>query len=407
MKTLRLLTAAVCFCALGLLPLSASAAELVLWHSYRAEEKAAMDKLVAQYNAANAAKGITVKALPVPYDAFADKITATVPRGKGPDLFIFAQDRLGGWIEAGNTIEPIDFFVDDALKKRFIPTTLDAMTYRGTLYGLPLNYKVTTLIYNKKLVPTPPKTSAEMVQIAKKITNKGAGKFGLAYAYGDFYYHAALMNGFGGGVFDAKFTPTMNSPANVKSIDLLMKWIDKDGILPAEPSTALVTSLFNDGKTGMVISGPWFLGEIAKGIEYGLAPLPTLDEADGKPMRPWMTVEGVYVTAPSQNKEAAFDFAKFLTDTASAKVLALEGRQSPGNAQVYTDAQVSKDPQLKPFRDQVDTAVPMPNAPEMTMIWSPATTAMNSILKKTATPKAALDTAQKAVAKDIAGLRKK
>jgi arabinogalactan oligomer / maltooligosaccharide transport system substrate-binding protein len=74
---------------------------------------------------------------------------------------------------------------------------------------------------------------------------------------------------------------------------------------------------------------------------------------------------------------------------------------------VYTDAQVSKDPQLKPFRDQVDTAVPMPNAPEMTMIWSPATSAMNSILKKTATPKAALDTAQKAVAKDIAGLRKK
>ncbi|ADO74895.1 extracellular solute-binding protein [Stigmatella aurantiaca] len=407
MKTLRLLTAAVCLCVLGLLPLSASAAELVLWHSYRAEEKAAMDKLVAQYNAANAAKGVKVTALAVPYDAFADKITATVPRGKGPDLFIFAQDRLGGWIEAGNTIEPIDFFVDDALKKRFIPTTLDAMTYRGTVYGLPLNYKVTTLIYNKKLVPTPPKTSGEMVQIAKKITDKGAGKFGLAYAYGDFYYHAAVMNGFGGGVFDAKFTPTMNSPQNVKSIELLLKWIDKDGILPAEPSTALVTSLFNEGKTGMVISGPWFLGEIAKGISYGLAPLPTLDEAGGKPMRPWMTVEGVYVTAPSQNKEAAFDFAKFLTDDASAKVLALEGRQSPGNAQVYTDAEVAKDPLLKAFRDQVDTAVPMPNAPEMSMVWSPATSAMNSMLKKTATPKAGLDTAQKAIAKDIAGLRKK
>ena len=30
------------------------------------------------------------------------------------------------------------------------------MTYRGTVYGLPLNYKVITLIYNQKLVPTPP-----------------------------------------------------------------------------------------------------------------------------------------------------------------------------------------------------------------------------------------------------------
>jgi len=408
MKNLRLLIAAVCLSVLGLLPLTAAAAEteIVLWHSYRAEEKAALEKVVAEYNKANAGKA-KVTTLAVPYDAFADKITATVPRGKGPDLFIFAQDRLGGWIEAGNTIEPIDFFLDDALKKRFIPTTMQAMTYRGTVYGLPLNYKNIALIYNKKLVPTPPKTSGELVAMAKKLTDKKAGRFGLAYSYGDFYYHAALMNGFGGGVFDAKFNPTLNSKENVQSIDQLNKWIEKDGILPAEPSTALITSLFNDGKAGMVFSGPWFLGEIAKGIDYGITTLPTLDEAGGKPMRPWMTVEGVYVTAPSKNKEAAFEFARFLTQTSSAKVLALEGRQSPANSEIYTDAQVQKDPQLKAFRDQVEVAVPMPNVPEMTMVWSPATTAMNGILKKTSTPKAALDKAQQAVAKDVAGLRKK
>ncbi|KFE68910.1 extracellular solute-binding protein [Hyalangium minutum] len=408
MKNLRLLIAAVCLSVLGLLPLTAAAAEteIVLWHSYRAEEKSALEKVVAEYNKANAGK-FKVTTLAVPYDAFADKITATVPRGKGPDLFIFAQDRLGGWIEAGNTIEPIDFFLDDALKQRFIPTTMQAMTYRGTVYGLPLNYKNIALIYNKKLVPTPPKTTGELVALAKKLTDKKAGRFGLAYSYGDFYYHAALMNGFGGGVFDAKFNPTMNSKENVQSIDYLLKWIDKDGILPAEPSTALITSLFNDGKAGIVFSGPWFLGEIAKGIDYGITTLPTIDEAGGKPMRPWMTVEGVYVTAPSKNKEAAFEFAKFLTLTTSAKVLALEGRQSPANTEVYNDADVSKDPQLKAFRDQVNVAVPMPNVPEMTMVWSPATTAMNAILKKTSSPKAALDKAQQQVAKDVAGLRKK
>ena len=63
------------------------------------------------YNAKQ--KDVVVKTLAVPYDAYADKITASVPRGKGPDVFIFAQDRLGGWVEAGQTIEPIDFFVDD------------------------------------------------------------------------------------------------------------------------------------------------------------------------------------------------------------------------------------------------------------------------------------------------------
>ena len=136
------------------------------------------------------------------------------------------------------------------------------------------------------------------------------------------------MNGFGGGVFDASRKPTLNSPQNVTSLRLAAEVDRPGGFLPAEPSTALITSLFNEGKAAMVFSGPWFLGEIAKGIDYGLAPLPTLAEAGGKPMRPWITVEGVYVAAPSKNKDAAFEFAKYLTDVPAAKVLALEGRQS-------------------------------------------------------------------------------
>ena len=56
-------------------------------------------------------------------------------------------------------------------KERFLPTTLEAMTYRGTVYGLPLNFKVITLIYNKKLVPTPPKTTGELLAMSKKLPN--------------------------------------------------------------------------------------------------------------------------------------------------------------------------------------------------------------------------------------------
>jgi arabinogalactan oligomer/maltooligosaccharide transport system substrate-binding protein len=41
------------------------------------------------------------------------------------------------------------------------------------------------------------------------------------------------------------------------------------------------------------------------------------------------------------------------------------------------------------------------------MVWSPATTAMNTIVKKSATPKAAMDQAQKSVERDVAALRKK
>ena len=382
--------------------LAAAQKEIVVWHGYRGDEKTAFEKVVNQFN--QSGKGIQVTTLAVPYDAFADKITAAVPRGKGPDVFIFAQDRLGGWIAAGNTVEPLDFFLDDKVKGRYLKTTLDAMTYQGTVYGLPLNFKVLTLYYNKKLVATPPKTTGELVALAKKNTNAASGRFGLVYWYSDFYYHSALMNGFGGGVFAGR-KPTLSSPQNVQSLELLRKWMDQ-GFMPEEPSTALITSLFNDGKAAMVFSGPWFLGEIKDGVDFGLAPLPKIDEAGGKPMRPWITVEGVYIAAPSKNKDAAYDFIQYLTDVPAGKVLALEGRQTPANKAVYSDPKVAADPILKAFRQQVDTAVPMPNLPEMTMVWSPATTAMNTIVKKTATPKQALDRAQQEVLQRIASLRK-
>jgi arabinogalactan oligomer / maltooligosaccharide transport system substrate-binding protein len=398
----------LCALVLAALALFAPAAradtELVVWHAYRAAEKSAIEKVAAAYNASH--PGTKVTTLAVPYDAFADKISAAVPRGKGPDIFIYAQDRLGGWIEASNTVEPIDFFLDQATKDRFIPSTLEATTYRGTVYGLPVNYKVITLIYNKKLVTTPPKTSGELVTLAKKLTDVPAGKFGLAYAYNDYYYHAALQNAFGGRVFEAGSKPVINNPENVKGLDQLLAWIDA-GILPAEPSSALIIALFNQGKAAMVFSGPWFLGEIASDIDWGLAMLPTIDAAGGKPMRPWMTVEGAYISAPSKHKDAAYDFIKYLTDGESAKIMALEGRQSPSNKNVYSDPKIANDPVLKAFKAQVDVAVPMPNLPEMTMVWSPVTTMIAGVAKKGVTPKAGLDKAQEQVAKDVAGLRKK
>jgi arabinogalactan oligomer/maltooligosaccharide transport system substrate-binding protein len=388
------------------LPSLAAAEEgrLVVWHAYRGGEKAAFEKVIAAYNARPTTK-LKVEPLAVPYDAFADKITAAVPRGKGPDVFIYAQDRLGGWIEAGQTVEPIDFYVDDALRKRFIPTTIEAMTYRGNLWGLPLDYKCITLIYNKKLVSAPPRTTAELAAMGKAFTSKAAGRFGLAWAYGDFYYVASLVNGFGGAVFGPGGKPTLNAPENVKALDLLVRW-GKDGFLPAEPSTALITSLFNEGKAAMVLSGPWFLGEVAKEVDYGLAPLPLISEAGGKPMRPWMTVEGVFVAAPSKQKDAAFDFVKYVTDVEAARIMALEGRQSPAVKAVYDDPKVATDVVLAAFRRQVEVALPMPNLPEMTMVWSPATAALNKINRGSATPREALGEAQKAVEKDVAGLKK-
>jgi len=385
---------------------SAQAAnELVVWHAYRGAEKAAFEKVIGNFEKTPAAKGMKVSTLAIPYDAYADKISAAVPRGKGPDVFIYAQDRLGGWIEAGKTVEPVDFFIDKPTKDRLLPGMLDAMSYKGGVYGLPINYKMTTLIYNKDLVKSPPKTTDEMVKLAKTLTNAQSGRYGLAYWYTNFYFHSALMNAFGGAVFDKDGKLVVNSPANVASLNQMMIWYKQDGIMPTEPSEALIASMFNEGKVAMVINGPWFVGDIDKKINYGLAMLPVVDAAK-KPMRPWVTIEGAYVAASSTKKETAYELAKYLTSEEAGLVLALEGRQLHTNKNVYNDKRVSGDPILKGFRDQLDNSEAMPNRPEMTMVWSPATTAMNKIVKGNATVDAALKEAAGTMTDSIAALRK-
>jgi arabinogalactan oligomer/maltooligosaccharide transport system substrate-binding protein len=48
----------------------------------------------------------------------------------------------------------------------------------------------------------------------------------------------------------------------------------------------------------------------------------------------------------------------------------------------------------------------MPNLPEMSMVWSPATTALGKVNRGAASPKEALQAAQQAVEKAVAGLHK-
>ena len=174
------------------------------------------------------------------------------------------------------------FFLEPAVRGRYVPGTLEALTYRGTVYALPLDFKSITMLYNKKLLPTPPRSTGELLKACKALGASPAGQGGvcLAYPYTDFYYHAALMQAFGGRVFDPGPKVRLDAPENVKSLEFLLKWTAHKGLLPAEPSTALVTSLFNEGKAAIVFSGPWFIGEIAPGVDYGLCLLYTSDAAD-------------------------------------------------------------------------------------------------------------------------------
>ena len=119
-KLLPLLFLALSVFAPGLAQQAMAQKEIVVWHAYRGDEKTAFEKVIGLFNQANAGK-VKVTTLAVPYDAFADKITAAVPRGKGPDVFIYAQDRLGGWIAGGQHGRAARLLPRRAIKGRYLP----------------------------------------------------------------------------------------------------------------------------------------------------------------------------------------------------------------------------------------------------------------------------------------------
>ena len=79
---------------------------IVLWHAYNGAERSALEQTARTWNAAHPDQPLELVA--VPFDGFGDKLSSAIPRGNGPDLFIYPQDRIGDWADS-NVIEPIEF----------------------------------------------------------------------------------------------------------------------------------------------------------------------------------------------------------------------------------------------------------------------------------------------------------
>jgi arabinogalactan oligomer/maltooligosaccharide transport system substrate-binding protein len=365
---------------------------VLLWHAYGGPEREALEAVAAAWNRAHPAAPLTLVA--VPYDAFADKITSAVPGGNGPDLFVYSHDRIGDWAAAG-IVEPLEFWVDDALADRYALDAIAAMAYRGSLWGLPLATKSLALYYRTDRVATAPATTADLFAAAD--ASKARGGYALAYANPDLYTHAAWLHGFGGAVMTGDGEPRIASAEAVAALGFARRLVVA-GVAPAEASGTLVATLFNEGKAAMVMSGPWFQGDIAPGVPWRVTTLPTVSET-GRPAAPFLGAEGVLMSARARDKDAAFAVLAYLAGDDSAALRARRARQVVPNRAAYDEPDIGGDPVLRAFRDQLEHTVPMPAAPEMRMVWTPYRTALGTVLSGSTAPAAALDD----VAREVAG----
>jgi maltose/maltodextrin transport system substrate-binding protein len=64
-----------------------------------------------------------------------DNFQAAAQSGKGPDIFFWANDRIGEWADSG-LLKPLD--IKEEFKAKYLPMSWDAVTHKQRVWGYPV-----------------------------------------------------------------------------------------------------------------------------------------------------------------------------------------------------------------------------------------------------------------------------
>ncbi len=324
------------------------------------------------------------------------KFQQAAAAGKGPDVWIWAHDRIGEWV-AGGLLQPVA--PGKAVQADIDPLGWKAFTIGGKTWGYPLAIESVALVYNKALVQTPPKSFDEVVALDKKLA--GQGKKAILWDYTNTYFTWPLMAAGGGypfkaradGTYDATDTGVNNAGA-LKGAELLNKLL-RDKVMPVGSKYADMEGAMAQGKVAMMINGPWSWDNLRKAkIDFGVAKIPTVDGAKASP---FVGVKGVMINKASPNKELAVEFIENFMLTAKGLKTINDAEPIGAPASKSFFAELKSDPNIAATMASAQDGHPMPNNPEMGRFWSAMESALGNVMDARQTPKEAMDAAAKRI----------
>lgn len=337
--------------------------ELVIWADESRSK--ALEEVVPAFEEET---GVDVIINLVDFGAIRDQIGVSGPAGEGPDIFIGASDWVGE-LATNGILEPIDL---GAKAEDFTGASRDALTFDGTLYGLPYAVEAVALYYNTDLAPEAPATMedaaaacADMTEITNCIGIPGGGD-GT-----DAYHMYPFVSAAGGYIFastDGVYDPTdvgLDSAGAIAGAQALEGFV-KDGVISSTNYDG-AKNQFTDGTEPFWITGPWELGTLndQDTVNWSVAKLPKI--ADGTP-QPFIGVQAFFLSSFSENKLLAQTFLLdfIATDEGMAALFAADGRPPVYNA---TIAATADDVAIATFGASAADGVPIPNIPEMGSVW--------------------------------------
>jgi arabinogalactan oligomer / maltooligosaccharide transport system substrate-binding protein len=345
---------------------------LVVWSHLTEPEVAEVNKLAQEWATKT---GNKVEVLPD--NTGFQEFSAAALAGKGPDIMYgLPHDNLGTFQKAGMLEAVPTGVIDTAAYEK---VSLDAVSYDGKLYAVPVSMEAVALFYNKALVKDAPKTWDEFMTNAKAK--------GFAYDIKNFYHSFGFIGGMGGYVFkntggglDPKDVGLGNEGAKA-ALNLMAGFVN-DGMMPLDISGDSAKATFVGGKAAFYISGPWDI-QAAKDakIDFGIAPMPTLP--NGKPFTPFVGVQSAFVSANSKAKTEAWDLMKYLQEKTPMPLFKI-GNRFPVQKAVKESAEVKANAALVGFGASAANGMPMPNIPAMSTVWDPAGKMIDLVLSKKA-----------------------
>lgn len=341
---------------------SADANKLVIWHDKEEAVIAALSDYLAQ-----AAPDLDVQFEKKTSLTDSLKLVGNDPSA-APDLFLFAHDKIGVFAEMG-ILAPVAPLLEDGTLDAFLPMTIDAATYKGTLYQLPLYFETLLFMYNRRYMRDEEVPATTEALYGYMENNTGRGRYGFVEQHSTAYYCAAWIHGFGGSIIDSSAVPFPDEQAVQEALTYHLKFVK---LMPGETEYNTVNTLFLEGKADATIGGPWMVPSAREaGIDLGIAPMPTVDET-GLALAPYSGVQGLHVlkAAAEKKTDAVKALLRALAKPEIGTSLALASGCAPANGECYEDARVAEDPLVQAMRQTAEIAVPMPNIPEMDVMWT-------------------------------------
>ena len=289
----------------------------------------------------------------------------------GADVYMYANDHLGGLIQAGAVAKLGGPFLEQ-VKADNNETFVGTVTYAdGDVYGFPVAPNTWFMFYNKAIVGDADITSLE------SILEKGIVTFDVANSWNmPAFFFAAGGSLFGDLGVDAAAGAQFGGEAGYAAAEALLtlqenpnfKW-DGDGY---------GNNSLKDGTIAAYFSGDWdYAGLYEKlGEDLGAAACPTvMIGGEAKQMLPYAGSKVVGVNPHAKNMKAAMEFAAYLASVESQKLRFELRGIVPAATELQSMEALQNSICAQAIMDTMNgKSAFQPKIPEMDAVWGPVGT---------------------------------